>query len=69
MKKQKSNNKLVFDKTSIVALNNDQLQQVNGGTWAGGTVNSLGQLDHGLWELLYNKRPTNQYYHTVVGRQ
>jgi|GEM_PF-1569869 len=63
MKKQKSNNKLVFNKTSIVALNDNQLQQVNGGTY--GSVNSLWQLNHGFWQLGYNKRPTNQYYHTV----
>lgn len=31
MKKQKSNNKLAFERTSIVELNDDQLQQVNGG--------------------------------------
>ncbi len=63
MKKQKSNNKLVFDKTAIVTLNGDQLQQVNGGTLS---VDSLWQLDHGFWEIGYNKKPTAQYYNTVA---
>jgi hypothetical protein len=63
MKKQKSNNKLVFDKTAIVMLNEDQLQQVNGGTFS---VDSLWQLNHGFWEMNYNKKPTAQYYHTVT---
>ncbi|GEM_PF-722540 len=34
MKKQNpNNNKLAFEKMSIVELNDNQLQEVNGGTW------------------------------------
>jgi lactobin A/cerein 7B family class IIb bacteriocin len=32
MKKQNANNKLVFNKAAVVELNDNQLQNINGGT-------------------------------------